>query len=511
MSLRVPSLSAIRAGNDEAIQKGIEFLGMSHQHLRNADVARAVFERGGQYNDFVNSYRKTLDRMFTHGWARSLGQLANAYGYVKNGRVSESEWREDVQRRGEGIKKNIIEQQKWIQQSIVPMIEAGYIEPGWVDNYNGYIKQALEYYPELQKEGVDFLSGGNGNLPSAEDFVNQVTGVKSLSGLSESFGREEEESVRPTNTSTDPNTYTGWMKNVYEKAVGGSGNALDYAPGFVLSNPHYRATLEYVQQAVDGTLENTAVNNEINQAQASGGTQSAGGAGSIDEQFIQGQADALQYIQDSDLPADLKALYSTIVQNWDPNQSINFSSIESAFDEVTQETIDPYIQGLANLAKQQLNVARSNLETQRGLQVESEGIRADQNLRNERQRLEQSGLTFTGEAVRTLGTQSAFARDGQTDTQLPTIGDVEGLIPAEARIISTASAADYQKNLSDLALQAEEILGTEGAAAEGFDTVGSVTGNIPQTQQSLEANALGNLISQSALNVQQDELLDVIS
>lgn len=241
----------------------------------------------------------------------------------------------------------------------------------------------------------------------------------------------------------------------------------------------------------------------------------AGGAAGTPNASIQ---NALDIINNSDLDPGQKMLFTEVVKNWDPNSEINVPNIITKFDEIRKTTIDPYFQEQSKIFIDQVSSAYKTMQQARGLEVEQEKTVADQNIRNTQADLEARGMTFSGEGVRQLGAQSAYARPGTNFTsatpiqqELPGGGYAEGLIPQQNRIMSSSSAARYQKTLQDLQRQAETTLGTAKSQGlvPGVTPLGGIvqSAQLPGQKAQAEASTLSSLYNQAQQNWQQSQPL----
>lgn len=242
-----------------------------------------------------------------------------------------------------------------------------------------------------------------------------------------------------------------------------------------------------------------------------GGTTIAGNT--MDAQATQ---QALDAINNSNLDDHTKELYKAAVQNWNPGQEINIPNILKTFSDIKSSTIDPYFQQVISQATDQFQRAQQQLQTNRGLQTESEQVNAQQNIKNTQNDLEARGLTFSGKGVEQLGDNSAYAQNGQGPMpNQETFGGkyAEGLVNKGNRLISTASKAQYDQNLTDLSRQAEQQLGSAGALGliAGVPQLGGITGSIQQQKQQQEGSTLSDLYSQEKQNVQARQPLNVFS
>jgi len=213
---------------------------------------------------------------------------------------------------------------------------------------------------------------------------------------------------------------------------------------------------------------------------------------------------AIAYIDSLDLSTATKEMYAAVINGWDPNTELNPTTIIQSFEKIAKETIDPYWEGQANLAINSIKNSMAGMEAQRALELESQNTNAAQDVKNTQANLEASGLTFSGEGINQLGSDTAAA--------IPFGGtNVEGLVKQRNRLISTSSEAAYKQNLKNLGLSAEEQLGSSKAKSlvSGYNPAGSVEGTIATGKQSAYGSTLGNLINQQSANAQQDYALDV--
>jgi hypothetical protein len=185
---------------------------------------------------------------------------------------------------------------------------------------------------------------------------------------------------------------------------------------------------------------------------------------------LQQALDAIR--NDPRIPDDVKPIFEQMVQNWDVNQDLNIENVLSAFNKIKTETIDPYykeqITQLTNDYKDQL----SKEELNRASELEVEKINAASNIEDAKANLEARGLTFSGEAIKTLGKDSAYAlpngsnsalpaqtavknADGAAIVSTPFGGFYEGSVNTNNRIISSSSSLRYKDYLDSIARAAE--------------------------------------------------------
>lgn len=269
-------------------------------------------------------------------------------------------------------------------------------------------------------------------------------------------------------------------------------------------NRNRASYLALAQRVLSG--EQTQIGGEpvapfLQQYQQSGGASSAAGGIPTNTQA------ALDVINNSDLPNDIKLLFRNVVNIWDPATEINTENVIRKFKELQSSTIDPYFQQLSKLAIDDITKARDFGIQQRSLELEPEKMKAEQNIKGTQADLEARGMTFSGEAVQRLGGKSAYPQSvegGIPFQQLPFGGTpIEGDVIAANRLMSTSSQARYQKGLEDLQRQAEKYLGTTGATGlfPRVTPVGGITGGLEQDKQGAYAGALSSLAGQERQNV----------
>lgn len=258
----------------------------------------------------------------------------------------------------------------------------------------------------------------------------------------------------------------------------------------------------------------TAAQQRASSMSSQGGSSSGTTGTSQDQANMQA---AIQTIQNSSLDAATKQLFENMVQNWQPGQEINVQNIINEFDNELSSTIDPYYQELANTYKGQAQQAYQNLQQNNATIVAQNTLNANQAITGEQQNLEANGLTFSGEAQKQLGTQSAYGTGGTaTEGGAPVqIGGPQGLIQQGNQLISSSTSNAYQQNLNQIAQDLETEIGS--SAAGGLIPGGQLLGGVNQTasttsqQQQEEGSVLQNLYSQAQGNFQASQNINPLS
>jgi len=198
--------------------------------------------------------------------------------------------------------------------------------------------------------------------------------------------------------------------------------------------------------------------------------------------------EGLAIINDSNLPDDQKELWRTLYENYD-GDTVDVQQILDTFEKVKTDTIDPYWQGLIDLAEQDFRYQLDTITGRRERELETEQATKEQRLKGAQASLEARGMTFSGEAVEQLGTRSgtgtAYGEEGT------------GLLGQQSRLISSASAAEYARQTQELGMGIESQLGSAGLGQfniPDYTQVGTVEGQLPTQQEGAQASYLNQLL-----------------
>lgn len=238
-------------------------------------------------------------------------------------------------------------------------------------------------------------------------------------------------------------------------------------------------------------------------------------------------------------------LFKNTVAGWDWNKDVNMENVLAQFQTIKNQTIDPYFREQTDVYIKDLKSAIDFQKANRESELEIERKNAGQSIRQAKEGLEASGMTFTGQGVQELGADSAYAQkdilainnmgrdelmaqvikqeglSGQNaedvgmlsdnelknrlknkktmPTQIPFGGMFyEGNVNQANRLISTGSQAAYLEKQQALGRAAENALGSNAMLQniEGFVPAGVTQGSISQAQQEAYGNALTNLSGQ---------------
>jgi len=214
--------------------------------------------------------------------------------------------------------------------------------------------------------------------------------------------------------------------------------------------------------------------------------------------------EALKVIDASDLPPDIKEMWKTVVNGYPKGVEYDTAEILATFNKVKQDTIDPYFKQLADTAISDIRSNMTQLEQTRAQELETERANAGLNIRQTKEGLEKSGMTFTGKGIEALGAESAYAQPGAGDTstipaQTPFGGMFyEGTVNQGNRLMASSSDIRAKAAQGAIARNAENLLGTAGAQGLGITQglAGTVaTGSQEIAKQGQYSSTLNQIIA----------------
>jgi len=194
-----------------------------------------------------------------------------------------------------------------------------------------------------------------------------------------------------------------------------------------------------------------------------------------------------QAIADETIPADVGELFKFAVENYPTGLQFDVDTLLETFNSIKDSTIDDHFEEITNMTIKEIQNTKNTMLEKRSLQLQSEGMNADEAFKQARTNLEARGMTFSGEAVSQIGQKSAIANQQIEGT---------GTIGQANQLIADSSSADYNSGLAELGTESEKLLGSEGAADLGLDTIGDITGTIQEDKDAAEGSTLSGLIDQ---------------
>lgn len=424
-------------------------------------AAYRVIKNPAQTQSVLNDIQSQINEQIN----KASRGVQNAYNFKKEGKTMDQATKDSLDFVN-SLKNSISDYGQYLDSSVV-------------DTYNGLAAEATKSGFSLPQ-----LEGGSGTPISMKQITSEATG----NGQQTASGNQRPMRHDFPNTAEGTKQF-GAALNQYLAAEG--------RPRTLLTEPLFNRST-----ATGTTAGETAATTDTGTSE----TTSTGTTGA----FATAQQSALDYIASSDLPGDLKAFYSEAVKQWDPNIELNAENIISTFKKIQTETIDPYFQGLANLAISSVERAVESTNKQRAIEKEQEEAAAKQAVTSAQAGLEASGLTFSGKGAEYLGKQSAFGENPIEQSSGFGSTIPEGYIPQQNRLIATSTEAKYQDTLKSLGQQAEEKLGSAKAAqlVGGYSPAGGVEGGLATEKSAKYGSTFGSLLNQQIGNVGQRENIE---
>lgn len=350
----------------------------------------------------------------------------------------------------------------------------------------GYVDIDSSHLSDIP-EGAAISEKPSFNFKSTQDvqIALNSTGIN----WSEPRGYQSETPQASVSATASPTTTTTSTTGVNDLTETGTPNVYTNSSG------------EKVIQMADGSYYNTDTGQST--AGATAGATTSSTEASDAEEIKKRTQEAKDLIKnDPNLTEDMKTLLYAVIDNYPIGVGYDPQEIINTFESVRKDTIDPYFQELTNTAAKQFQQAYDSYEANRKLELESEQMTEEEKIRQEKENLEKSGLTFSGEAVKQLGAESAYT-DASTEGQnitTQTLG--EGLLQQESNLIASSSMQRYLDQLKNLGIQAEQQLGTQGYYNVGgignvnanYATIGGITGTQETQRQSEYAKALTQIL-----------------
>jgi hypothetical protein len=188
---------------------------------------------------------------------------------------------------------------------------------------------------------------------------------------------------------------------------------------------------------------------------------------------------------DANIPASLKETLKTIVADYGGDEAASFTDIMNAFNQEKTAVVDPYYQAQISFLQNQYQQAFNSIQSTNATNATQNSLNATQAVQNEQASLEEAGLTFSGQGVQQLGTQSAVA--GAT---------AAGYIPTQNQLYASSTQQSYIDSLQNLGQQVESNLGTSGVSAiSGLSSYYTPTQGIVGSEQESEDTALGTTLT----------------
>jgi len=516
-----------------------------------------------QVDDFVRDSNAGYERSFERGIERQLGQIANALNPAKVANSVAAPTKAMMEEYKKTIKEGITSLSSQIGGK-----RSGLLTPEFYDRLNGAIASAASYFgKDFVNEVGGFKAGGSTNEIKV-DYIGGVTGSSQPQTfkINPKTGQFEAGEITPIQKPATPAGQTNqpaaqafagtgnpkvgalvdrvlatpnqstqnlqsydWWKSAplgdreaayaqIQKITSSAQTMADYVKGKGLVNlqgfdwwstsPYKQDAWKLIEQAAaQGQAELSKGENGLDLAPASTGTSTPSATGDAAYQK------ALENLENNPdfqmLPESLKSLYRETLKNYDYSKEVNIDGVMQEFNRIKTQTIDPRFAKEVDKFTNELQKELSFQDQQREIELETERANAGQSIRQAKEGLSASGMTFTGKAIQELGKDSAYAQEGAsaTPTQTPFGGlFYEGNVNQANRLMSSSSALRYKKNLELLGQSAEDALGATGAVKQniaGFTPSGNLPGQFEDQKQQQLGSTLSQLLGQNYQNASQ--------
>lgn len=228
------------------------------------------------------------------------------------------------------------------------------------------------------------------------------------------------------------------------------------------------------------------------------------------------------YFNSGEIDFGTYQFFKEAINAWDPNSEVNYANILNTFDNIVKKTVDPYFAEQSRMYIDEVQRNIKYLNQQKALEEEGNKQALDTQKRNIQEDLAARGMTFTGEAVRKLGPESAFAVPGTPQASmaampvqhaLPDGTFAQGEFQQAAKTATSSTALRYQQQLEKIARDAEAQLGTTKGAplVPEVSALGGITGEMTNQASQAKANTLTGLYNQELQNVEARKPSDIIS
>lgn len=198
---------------------------------------------------------------------------------------------------------------------------------------------------------------------------------------------------------------------------------------------------------------------------------------------------AMNIIKSSNLPQNIKDLWSATVAGYPSGMEYNAQEVLNTFNQIKTSTIDPQFAELATIASRDF---QKNIDAQKSkFEQDQEVLRANagQNIRQAKEGLEKSGMTFSGKAIEDLGANAAIPQPGITQNgavpQQEPFGGLfyEGKVNQQNRLMASSASLANKTTMDALNASLENKLGSNAAASAGAQVQGGITGSLETEKQ----------------------------
>lgn len=209
---------------------------------------------------------------------------------------------------------------------------------------------------------------------------------------------------------------------------------------------------------------------------------------------------ALNIIHTSGLPPEIQQLWEATVRAYPSGSEYNAQEVLNSFNQIKTTTIDPHFRELATIASNEFKTNLQNQNAQYEMNQETVRANAGQSIRQAKEGLEKSGMTFSGQGIEQLGAQSAYAQPNtQGGSAIPAqepFGGMfyEGTVNQGNRLMASSASLANKKTMDVLNAGLEQNIGSAGAAAAGGTVKGGITGTLTTQQQGVYGQTLSGIM-----------------
>jgi len=498
-------------------------------------------ESDGQFRGLIQSDLMRIEQAFTgKDFGRHIGGFLNVYNSPNASPESKQTALAQFQSSSASMVASL---EKNYGAMFDRMYKAGYLGEEAINKYNSVAQTYQKYAPGAK---IKLVGSGKATM-TADDFVTEITGADTQGRKpGQVVGQAGQASPVTTpniqklvdrallsNETTDLGNKPWWTAedqatregafNELQRITSSPQAMADYVKSKGLTNLQNYSwwrdsqfkqdawkLIENSQPGAAGTADTAGV------APVTPGVDGApGAAGSLstDESYQRALKELEANPDFQVLPPSLQDLYRTALKNYDYNKEVNIQGVLDEFERIKTQTIDPRFSQEIEKFTGDLRSQVDFMAQEREMALETERANAGLSIRQAKEGLAKSGMTFTGKAIEDLGAESAYAQEGDSaiPTQTPFGGlFYEGNVNQQNRLMSSSSSLRYKRALEQLGQQAEGVLGGQQAAAlniPGFTPSGTLPGTVEDQKQQLMGNTLSQLLGQNYQQAEQKKNL----
>lgn len=391
-------------------------------------------------------------------------------------------------------------------------------------NFDAMKKRLETLQPYLSQ---DILDRFDSTLKSYSEFVNvptkpfsgSSTGLDSQALINEATGVTTNADGTPL-TERDPLKVGGESMSPSEIAARGPSNAEIAAGKQGGTTPDYSSAASTT--AAQSGQQNLGDAGPMNPSQQTGTPQlnaTSNATGALpDNGDTQAALGVLkEYLNNGTIDNATYQMFEQAINLWTPGDQVDYANILNTFNKIKTSDIDPYFQEQVKQFTDSLENNRSVLQQSRALETEQERTNYQRNKEAIQGNLEASGMTFSGQGLKKIGNESAFAQEGTPQAAQSAIPTTrfggEGELQQANRVATSSSQLRYDQSLRDLQRQAEATLGSaaSGGLVPEVQQLGGITGTMVNEKKQAYGSSLVGVYNQQQNNLASQEQQKVFS